>query len=316
MQLIVVVFLGYKILHKKNNVLGSSIKVNTINRNEIVYTPDQKLRYFFEPVPKSTQTDKRNWMEKEVKYTINQAGFNDRFDYPIVKPPKTIRIMTLGDSFTFGVYVNTEDNWTELLEDKLNSIKNICPNTDHFEVINLGVGGYDIEYAAKRYINRGKVYNPNIILWFLKYDDINAINEWFFPLERKISEEMKLDRSSEEYVVSKDGVPYPSWVKGFEEFHKKYGMNSILSYEKNVLNKFNENYQGNLAIFTSDNSDSETKNEIKSFSRLSPNGHYFEIPGLSSDETFPDNHPNQKGHKVISDAILNYMVKNPDIFCH
>ena len=75
--------------------------------------------------------------------------------------------MTLGDSFTFGVYVNTEDNWTELLEDKLNSIKNICPNTDHFEVINLGVGGYDIEYAAKRYINRGKVYNPNIILLLL-----------------------------------------------------------------------------------------------------------------------------------------------------
>src|SRR3989338_9130560 len=81
MQLIVVVFLGYKILHKKNNVLGSSIKVNTINRNEIVYTPDQKLRYFFEPVPKSTQTDKRNWMDKEVKVIFGRRrniSFNPR----------------------------------------------------------------------------------------------------------------------------------------------------------------------------------------------------------------------------------------------
>ena len=58
----------------------------------------------------------------------------------IKKNKDTFRIITLGDSFTFGMYINTKDNWTELLEDKLNSDMG-CKNISMFEVINLGVGG-------------------------------------------------------------------------------------------------------------------------------------------------------------------------------
>jgi len=52
--------------------------------------------------------------------------------------------MVLGGSEAYGQYVETKNNWTELLEDDLNKNLN-CPRYKKVEVINLGMHGYDID---------------------------------------------------------------------------------------------------------------------------------------------------------------------------
>ena len=120
-------------------------------------------------------------------YNINSDTFNERFDYEINKDDKTFRIITLGDSFTFGYIVDTKNNWTELLEDKLNQLH--CANFDKIEVINLGVVGYDIQYSVERFKLRGKKYNPDLVLWLLKGDDFQEIKEIVQPKWNKMNSE-------------------------------------------------------------------------------------------------------------------------------
>lgn len=53
-------------------------------------------------------------------------------EYPIVEPAGIFRMVMFGDSFTFGLFVNTFEYYTELLENSLN--KTDCPPYTGFEV--------------------------------------------------------------------------------------------------------------------------------------------------------------------------------------
>jgi hypothetical protein len=70
----------------------------------------------------------------------NSMGFRDR-EFAPQKPAK-MRIVTLGDSFTFGWGVNAEESWPKLLEEHLKST-----GVD-VEIANLGrPGGSPTTYA-------------------------------------------------------------------------------------------------------------------------------------------------------------------------
>jgi len=103
------------------------------------------------------------WLGYTPAYTINSDTLNDGSEYQIQKPKDTYRIMTLGDSFTFGFYVNTYDSYPETLERLLNE----QPCNNKFEVLNLGLPGYDIRQSLERFKRRGSKYNPDLVIWFL-----------------------------------------------------------------------------------------------------------------------------------------------------
>src|SRR3989344_2379017 len=162
-QFVAISILVVYIFQKRNKVLG--VQFNPINQNDIVVATDSgKLKYFYQPPSNYTERVKNTWIADEVIYTYNSDTLNERYDYQIQKPPKSFRIVTLGDSFTFGLYVNTKDNYPEKLEDKLNSV---CNNNPNVEVINLGMQGYDIEYSVERYKKRGVKYQPDLVIWFI-----------------------------------------------------------------------------------------------------------------------------------------------------
>ena len=62
----------------------------------------------------------QGWFTKEgrASATINSAGFRDR-EHPLAKPPDTIRIAVLGDSFAEAVQVPLELTFWSVLEDEL-----------------------------------------------------------------------------------------------------------------------------------------------------------------------------------------------------
>ena len=57
--------------------------------------------------------------EYSVVYSINSDGFRDAHQRPLQKPVGTLRVLLLGDSFTFGQGVDYEQTWPVLAEREL-----------------------------------------------------------------------------------------------------------------------------------------------------------------------------------------------------
>ena len=53
-----------------------------------------------------------------VEYRVNSLGFRDR-EFPKEKPAGELRVLAIGDSFTFGAGVQLDDCWVQLLERRL-----------------------------------------------------------------------------------------------------------------------------------------------------------------------------------------------------
>ena len=144
LELTIICYLLTRIVTSRN---GFSYGV--IDRKNLDMTASSGLKHFYEPVPNSI--DKTNsWSLNQGINTINNDALNERFNYAVDKSKGTYRIITLGDSYTYGLYIDTKDNWTEKLEDMLNTELK-CNNINKFEVINLAVYGYDFQYNLERY---------------------------------------------------------------------------------------------------------------------------------------------------------------------
>ena len=73
-------------------------------------------------------------------FSTNEFGFRERV-FPLKKPKNTFRILVFGDSLTFGVALDNDHRYTNLLEDMLNlQVVNL-----KFEVLNFGMAGYSTD---------------------------------------------------------------------------------------------------------------------------------------------------------------------------
>lgn len=91
--------------------------------------------------------------------TLNSDGFRDE-EIPKVKPPSGLRIVCLGDSWTFGANANQQQAYPQLLKALL---RKEFPE-DHVEVINLGVVGYS-SYQGLELLKRSALkLNPDIVI--------------------------------------------------------------------------------------------------------------------------------------------------------
>jgi hypothetical protein len=105
-------------------------------------------------------TDPRGYFDDgaTLTYRLNSMGFRGA-EVARAKPPGTFRIVGVGDSFTFGTGVRAEDTFLAVLERELN--KN---NSDRFEVINLGVPGYDTDNEVNMILARGVPLAPDLVI--------------------------------------------------------------------------------------------------------------------------------------------------------
>lgn len=311
----------YKSLH---------FSINPINPNSIERSPTQELRYFYEPKANTTDTVKREWLDYEPTYTINSDSLNERFEYAISKDNGVYRIITMGDSFTYGLNVSTKENWTELLEDELNRK---CTNSKikKFEVINLGVSGYDTEYELYRYIKRGKKYNPDVILWMLR--DFELSKEYMTPLVERHLQEFKKDKgeylkykeelsnsgSLEANISDESQVAYAIGMRETRQYFK--GEHSYKLQTKSMAN-FEDIFKKELIYI--DISESAIHTGNSSFKEVialrtpkRPFTYYFQpkfikMPG---DYRLPDYHFNRLGNKLMMEEILSFLSKNTLTTC-
>jgi hypothetical protein len=104
---------------------------------------------------------------------VNSEGLRDR-EHTKAKPPNTLRVAVLGDSFTEAIHVPVEQTFWSKLERKLGNCQAV-KGRKNVEVINFGVQGYGT--AQELIMLRKKVwdYSPDIVIlaFFIGNDVIN-----------------------------------------------------------------------------------------------------------------------------------------------
>ncbi|MBI3486141.1 SGNH/GDSL hydrolase family protein [Candidatus Daviesbacteria bacterium] len=279
--------------------------VTVMSKKDLIFKTDGDLNYFYEPKPNSHKSTQPKWLPYKAEYSINSDSLNERFEYAQEKPANTFRIVTLGDSFTYGLHVNTKDNYSEKLEDLLNT-KLKCNNIKKFEVLNLGMMGYDVRFAVERFKSRGQKYNPDLVIWILKYDDFDEISEVSQDLMKKYLKQP------------------PSTADVWEFIHKKlmdeYGTKKVYEYQEKALSLINRYYKNDLLIFSFNQlyKSHYIDNEkiIKNFISSRPKTYLYIMNYLKNNELLPDSHPNVNGHLTIAQNLFNYLLQNILLNCN
>lgn len=309
-QLIVVFVLFILIYVIKSKDAGSVLSV--IDKDTIQFKPSQNLKYFYEPKADTTEEVNHTWLSYPPKYTINSDSFNERYEYSLSPSEGTYRIITLGNSFTFGLNVDTKDNWPEKLEDMLN--RSDCKNYDRFEVINLGVGGYDVAYDVERYKLRGVKYNPNLIIWFLFDQDFLRVNEYLKPIIDSYVDQFRENKDDTVFINGKFNELIDEINQEFEE---KYTENQILKYSADALFNINKYYDRDVLFVTFPFTSDKVKLILHDF--VAERSDSFINDSLDSlsdaNDKLPDGHPSVQGHMKLAENILSYLNENRIIDC-
>ncbi len=316
-QIILIAILAYSLIRKaeKTKILGEQYSL-PIYSQYIDFTSTKDLKYYFEPKANISQLVKVDWLDKAVTYTFNADSLNERFDYSATTPLNTFRIITLGDSFTQGFLVNTNQNWTELLEDLLN--QNQCRKGKKYEVINLGVAAYDMAYSVKRFEIRGQKYDPDLVIWFIKDDDFLMINELVLPLVTEVTNEMNLTET-ESVFDTQNQTAYPAWKEAANRLKTKYGKDYILDYQKQQAKHFLEIFKKHLLFVTFDFTNSNYKKLLSNYSQESSRITFYDkLINIYNDQELYllDRHPSIKGHQIIAQDIYEYLIKNKLVPCN
>jgi lysophospholipase L1-like esterase len=99
---------------------------------------------------------------------INSAGFRDR-GFPLEKPERTFRIVLIGDSVAYGYACEQTQTYAKQLERLLGEYA--LPGAPEFEVLNLGVTGYNVGQIVERLRALGLGYEPDLILYGYTLND-------------------------------------------------------------------------------------------------------------------------------------------------
>jgi len=121
------------------------------------------------------------WPDRPFRVITNGVGLRNR--KPLLLDP-VLRVLALGDSFTFGVYVPNGDAWPARLE----SLLRLHAQRSDIEVLNAGVSGYTISDELSYYRDKGARLDPDIvILGFFANDlpDFSVTNRRLFGREAR-----------------------------------------------------------------------------------------------------------------------------------
>lgn len=296
--------------------ISLSANVFPLRREELVFPKESSLRYFYEPKPNTLPGDKIAWPPYGVTYRVNADSLIDRFAYSTKKDRDVFRIITLGDSFTSGLFVKTKDNYTEILEDLLNETLS-CKNFKTVEVINLAVPGYDISYAAERFRLRGQKYDPDLVLWLLIENDFYDNQEAL----QALADRMQKSQEGKRPWFGERGQPSYIW----NAFRASYSEKVALQDAFQALSQLNRYYNKSLVIFSSPIFFSSEERHQKASSLLGEflkerRGIYFfenlrDIYSLGGAPLSFDLHPNKIGHEIIARDLLRYLRENSVIPC-
>jgi len=119
---------------------------------------------------------------------LNSEGFKDR-EFDPHKGDDTIRIIMLGDSITKGTGVRLGETFSDRLEAMLNQKSRQAGSALRYDVMNFGVGGYNITSEIEVLKEFGLKYRPDIVVlnYFFNDNEEYSFNYYHFMGKPHIS---------------------------------------------------------------------------------------------------------------------------------
>ncbi len=125
--------------------------------------PASVIRFIYDGNPRG-YFDQNNGID----HTVNSWGFRGK-EFSYTKPPGVIRIAFFGDSFTFGEGVKDRDTFPEVTSRLLQA--RAQPSKLRYESLNFGVGGYNTEQELFLLRQVGLMTNPDIVVLGVTLND-------------------------------------------------------------------------------------------------------------------------------------------------
>ncbi|MBI83300.1 MAG: hypothetical protein CMJ81_08905 [Planctomycetaceae bacterium] len=124
--------------------------------------------------------------EHHPPVSTNSHGLRSLHEIPYAKPAGRQRIVTMGDSYTFGFGGEDEEIWPVVLDETLGG----C------EVVNLGVFAYGIDQQLLKLQDEGVKYSPDIVVVGLYEDTADwvllSFRDFAKPRFQLVNDELQL----------------------------------------------------------------------------------------------------------------------------
>ncbi len=269
-----------------------------------------RFKYFYEPKPYELRYPNPQIPFNKVVNRMNNDGFNSMENYTVQKTRGLFRIMVLGGSETYGLYIKTQDNWPEQLQTMLNKQK-ICPNIQKFEVINLGVDGYDLSYSVERYLLKGKKYKPDLILLFIA--NPYQLDDPLIEKSIQYDEQKALNPAYAKEVAK--GNEYPAWTLGMQDVIKEKSRDEILKEQKSYLEQLIRSNNNALWILSYNYLSAADQDYFQQFLKNQKNSNFVLFNSMYNQKQylFPDGNLNSSGHKILAQQIYNKIIGKANI---
>lgn len=282
--------------------------------NEVLHRSSEIPGLAFELAP--------NRQKKYEKVWIRTNSFGMRDTEPAsLEDDSVSRIVVLGDSFTFGFRVEGASSYPSVLERRLNE----GASEKRFEVLNLGVSGYNTQDEAIVLEHKGLSWRPDLVI--LGYVLNDPETEPVQPLTSYFQEPAVWQRSNLARLVAqvKHGLEMRIWGGGdyyrylHSEGHDKW--NSVLSAldEIRVLTE-SPQIPVLLVIFPekpnkdwSDYPYTDLHRQVaeiaheKGFAVIDLLDRFSDYPARDMRVRRGDPHPSPLGHEVAAEAIYDWI---------
>lgn len=104
------------------------------------------------------------------------------------------RIVTVGDSNTFGLYLDADETWPAQFQARWNTFAAEHSDVNPVEVINLGVPGTNSSRLLKNYREMLETFQPDLVLMMIGFNDWWTPNETWQPAQQGLFKRL-LDKS-------------------------------------------------------------------------------------------------------------------------
>src|SRR5262245_8500173 len=94
--------------------------------------------------------------------SINGWGYRGN-EFVVVKPPRTVRVITLGASSTFGFYNRDSDTYPAQLERRLNAT---CGGRPTFEVLNMAIPHHQSQNIESVFFRDALKLSPDVVTFY------------------------------------------------------------------------------------------------------------------------------------------------------
>lgn len=226
---------------------------------------------------------------------VNSHGFKDA-EFNFAKPANLMRIAMIGDSITEGAYVPLGSTFSDFLETALN--EKTSDNDIKYEVMNFGVGGYNLTAETELFVTKITEYKPDIAVFNLFINDADLLPGQNLLFRNKdIADNIVRLKIFHKYAFPHSTIFKNLLFKSHFYLFLRFRIFSIKTLN-NKLNKFLE-AQGKIT-------DKEQRNLAFNFARIKKCAEENNIkviiyihPSLLFDEGMPNN-------KIIGDTARKY----------